>query len=64
MSIFDGKDVEVAKPFLTFDDGACFKGGGNSHFTYDLNGFHATTEVGGMKQKEPIKIHFPINFEE
>ena len=58
-----GPEIEVAKPFKVWDGGACFKGGGNSHFSYDQKDgyYHETTEVGGLGQDVPIKLRFDFD---
>lgn len=43
------RDMEIAPIVNSFEGGATFKGANNSHFTFDNNGFHETTEVPGLK---------------
>lgn len=48
--------IKLAPIVSKFDGGAVFQGAGNSHFTFDKNSFHETTEIPGLKQGSPIKI--------
>jgi len=58
---FNNLGIEVA-PIITQDDnGASFKGFGNSHFTFKKNeGFHVTTEVPGLNQGMHITDRFDV----
>lgn len=53
--------MDMAPKVKEFDGGAVFKGYGNSHFTLDKNGYHVTTEIGGLKQKERIFWHDDVD---
>ncbi len=49
-------EIEIAPIMNSFDNGATFKGAGNSHFTIDNGIFHETTELPGLGQKTKISI--------
>ena len=55
--------IEQAPIVNQFDRGVTFKGTGNSHFTFvEDEGFHETTEVPGLRQKDfTIKTRFDID---
>ena len=53
-------NVEPAPIVNKFDNGAVFKGSGNSHFTCDNGKFHETTEIPGLKQGIKISTRFDI----
>ena len=40
--------IEVAPIVHNFIGGATFKGSGDSHFTFDKNGYHVTTNVPNL----------------
>ncbi len=56
------RPITLAPIVSKFDGGAVFKGGGNSHFTFDKDGFHETTEVPGLKLKQDVPIKIRTNF--